>query len=362
MSHADAEPDDQPIEDNLVYLAEATADEYHEIPAAAVHHVEVPAAPSAVAARHVTDDHHTTAEGLKHLVTSAGRIKDSSNRELALLNALRTCRRELDAAKLYNDAATKRLQDVKAVYNYATRILSGYTPLEERSPKNKTPPQLLQQTRRTKIKRDSDEIPIKTEEELPLPTNPIHVPQQNYHLSPEISPEMISQHKQAFYQNLLNIPLEELPSHTPPSNNANLKSRHQLAEWIYIAQNWNTGADGLDAGAFRAKYKTWYSKMKPVTVNLGRRTGIHLREIEEEGATKTVLCRHSKDGSKSVMYLDIEMLFDALYEIHVVELDHRGRDATKNLADERYANVPDAQVRCFIDSCPVCLGKKGGMV
>jgi hypothetical protein len=97
--------------------------------------------------------------------------------------------------------------------------------------------------------------------------------------------------------------------------------------------------------------------MKPVTVNLGRRTGIHLRTLGDEGM---VLCRHSKDGSKSIMYLDVERLFDALFETHSVELGHRGQDATKNLADERYANIPDAQVRHFIETCPVCVGKKKG--
>ena len=74
------------------------------------------------------------------------------------------------------------------------------------------------------------------------------------------------------------------------------------------------------------------------------------------------MCRHSKDGSKSIVYLDVERLFDALFEIHSVELGHRGRDATKNLADERYANIPDAQVRHFIETCPVCVGKKKGDV
>jgi hypothetical protein len=118
----------------------------------------------------------------------------------------------------------------------------------------------------------------------------------------------------------------------------------------------------MDAGAFRAKYKTWYSRMKPVTVNLGRRTGIHLRHIPDETGENvlTVLCRHSKDGSKSLPYLPVDSLFDALFEIHCVELAHRGRDGTKSIADDRYANIPDSQVRCFIDTCPVCLSRKRG--
>ena len=51
-------------------------------------------------------------------------------------------------------------------------------------------------------------------------------------------------------------------------------------------------------------------------------------------------------------------LFDALFEIHVIELNHRGRDATKNLADERYANIPDGTVRAFLDNCPICNAKR----
>ncbi len=79
-------------------------------------------------------------------------------------------------------------------------------------------------------------------------------------------------------------------------------------------------------GAFRAKYKTFYSRMKPASCNLGRRTGMHLRNInnningtdgtvesdgaggggEEDAATSSyVLCRYNKAGNKSIMYLDV---------------------------------------------------------
>lgn len=147
-------------------------------------------------------------------------------------------------------------------------------------------------------------------------------------------------------------------------------------------QHWNTGANGMDVGAFRAKYKTFYSRLKPASCNLGRRTGMHLREHDddnggavgvrssggggggisgsEEGtsSSSSVLCRYNKAGNKSIMYLDVGRLFDALFEIHVIELSHRGRDATKNLADERYANIPDGTVRAFLDNCPICNARK----
>ena len=181
----------------------------------------------------------------------------------------------------------------------------------------------------------------------------------------------------------------------------------------------------MDVGTFRSKHKTFYSRMKPASCHLGRRTGMHLRKWnnnnsendnegedgsvgnmlgngsndgEEDGATSSssavFLCRYNKAGNKSIMYLDLGrvsysffyivdpldislrlrrhhlmehilycfpplcQLFDALFEIHVIELNHRGRDATKNLADERYANIPDGTVRAFLDNCPICNAKR----
>jgi len=106
--------------------------------------------------------------------------------------------------------------------------------------------------------------------------------------------------------------------------------------------------------------------MKPVTYNLGRRTGIHLRQLDVGGYEgrdvkgMTVLCRYNKAGNKSIVYLEVGRLFDALFQIHALELNHRGRDATKNLADERYANIPDGTVRAFLETCPICNARRGG--
>jgi hypothetical protein len=55
----------------------------------------------------------------------------------------------------------------------------------------------------------------------------------------------------------------------------------------------------------------------------------------------------------------VDQLFDALFELHSLELSHRGRDATKTLADERYANIPDATIRAFLDTCPICSARRG---
>ena len=353
-----SEGQDEAVEAQVVYLAEEAADvAFHEETTANV--ADAPAG--------------DTTHGLKLLVTAAGEIKDKGDRDASLLAALRSCRTELEEAKRESDAAARRFDEIKHVYDLATRVLAGYTPLEERIAMKQKSRRESENgaSKRARVKRESsagvDGDVVMTDEakeppvEVPEPTNPITMP--TIHTTAFNMPaELVDQHKEAFYQRLLNCSVADLETYTPSANSANLKSKAQLAEWIYIAQNWNTGADGLDAGAFRAKYKTWYSRMKPVTVNLGRRTGIHLRHIPDETGENalTVLCRHSKDGSKSLPYLPIDSLFDALFEIHAVELSHRGRDATKTVADDRYANIPDAQVRHFIETCPVCLTRKSG--
>eukprot|EP00956_Cyclotella_meneghiniana_P019418 scaffold33248_cov80-Cyclotella_meneghiniana.AAC.2 len=80
--------------------------------------------------------------------------------------------------------------------------------------------------------------------------------------------------------------------------------------------------------------------MKPnsLSSNLGRRTGIHVRALsatEDSEGGETVLCRYSKDGMKSIVYLDVGSVYDALFEIHAVEYEHCGRE-----------------VKLFIETCP----------
>lgn len=96
---------------------------------------------------------------------------------------------------------------------------------------------------------------------------------------------------------------------------------------------------------------------------------MHLREAivaEDDGGasatitTTTVLCRYNRSGDCSILYLAVDQLYDALFELHSLELSHRGRDATKAMADERYANVPDATIRAFLDTCPICAVRRGG--
>lgn len=197
-------------------------------------------------------------------------------------------------------------------------------------------------------------------EDTDLPTNAIFLPAY-YTSGGGMDEATLANFRNSFYLRLTKNQADasNIDGWHPPVNNANLKSKAQLAEWIHIATHWNTGADGLDAGAFRAKHKTFYSRMKPKSHNLGRRTGLHLRQLsggggEGGGSGMTVLCRYNKAGTKSIVYLDAGRLFDALFQIHALELNHRGRDATKNVADERFANVPDTTVRAFLETCPQC--------
>jgi len=38
----------------------------------------------------------------------------------------------------------------------------------------------------------------------------------------------------------------------------------------------------------------------------------------------------------------------------------QGKDAVKQRADDLYDNIPDMQVNCFIEACPVCIERWGG--
>ncbi len=119
----------------------------------------------------------------------------------------------------------------------------------------------------------------------------------------------------------------------------------------------------MDAAAFRSRHKTWYLKMKPMSRELGRRTGLHLRTLNPSQGLQdgeTVLCRYIKDGTKSILYIDVLLIFDALFEIHCLELNHvRGNNAVKSRVDDLFANVTESQVKTFLDTCPVCLEKRG---
>ena len=347
---------------------------------------------------------------LLSIIQSASQIADPQQRDLALLDALRTCRHELEAAGAESDSTKLRLEEARETFDCAAKLLTGVMPSSLGMDGNtaKRPPAVgdnvdtKQYWKRSKATKNSsssssleDEnkqqqqvgdtnevVEIPTAEPIPIPTNPISIPAHHTSFNPStlisvdgdttiMSEADISNHRNNFYQKLLGIPASEVETYTPKVSQANLRSKAQLDEGVHIVQHWDTGADGLDAAAFRSKHKTWYTRMKPANHHLGRRTGIHVRTLpsktegnegqdgvqQEEG--ENFLCRYSKDGTKSILYLSTSQLYDALFEIHVLEHNHlRGRDAVKSRVNELYANVPDLQVKYFLETCPVCLRRE----
>lgn len=309
--------------------------------------------PEVAVAGVVEEDFSTSLARLRNEVLQAKSITDESARDKSLLDALKNCRKFLEDAEEAKVVATRRVAAAKDVYETAAQALSGYTPLNSRIATGSG----NSSNKRAKVEKMPRVSVAQLAEEATYPTNTLYLPPR-YTEGGGMDEALVANFRDSFYRQLTGGVVQstaDLDSYVPPPTNANLKSNAQLKEWIYIAEHWATGVDGLDAGQFRAKHKTWYSRMKPVTYKLGRRTGIHIRETDD--GTK-YLCRHSKDGTKSIIYLEIGQVFDALFEMHVIELNHRGRDATKNLADERYANLPDAQIRAFLDACPSCAARR----
>ncbi|KAL7439756.1 hypothetical protein ACHAXH_004788, partial [Discostella pseudostelligera] len=329
-------------------------------------------------------------------VESAAQLPNGAKRDAALIEALRTCRKELDDAKRECYAARLRVSEAKDKFDSLAIILAGIDPstylsssstsdliigdgsgdastVKRGAPcspnrqSNEKLPKLSSPSSMTSME-DGGGMDIPA---TPIPTNPIHIPARytGYSTTPS-EQAMIDTHRDNFYRKLLGIPATEIENYTPPPTQANLRSKSQLDEGIHIARHWDTGDDELDAAAFRSRHKTWYSKMKPVTRDVGRRTGIHLRTLEPTLQSppsshgfrdgETFLCRYNKNGTKSILYIDVTQLFDALFEIHCLEQNHvRGNNAVKLRVDELYANITDGQVKTFLDTCPVCIERRG---
>lgn len=311
---------------------------------------------------------HRSISELLALIHSADALSDSSLRDAALLEALRTIRKELEIAQHEKDQAKDRLLDAREAFDMAANMLAGALPAGDdvdadamANAHHSYGKASVRETRQRLIPRNYEDS-----HEDPVPENPIVMP-QTYTSGGGATEEMVTAHREAFYKQLLGIPLSQVDDYVPNEKQPNLRSKAQLVESMHIVENWYTGADGMDVGTFRSKHKTWYTRMKPNSTNLGRRTGIHVRALAPpdpsserphyEGG-ETVLCRYNKDGTKSIVYLDVGKVFDALFEIHAIENDHKGRDVVKAKVDERYANIPDGQVKIFIETCPICIARK----
>ncbi|KAL3822743.1 hypothetical protein ACHAXA_001008 [Cyclostephanos tholiformis] len=332
---------------------------------------------------------------LMSLVDSASQLPDGRVRDAALLEALRMCRGEMEHAESASRDARRRLIEVRERFDSIAMLLSGGgddPPTTTMTSEGvNTRDDGVRRTRKRGVAPASshdDDDPSANKRQRPstistvdgemggifipetiptqIPTNPIRKPATyTFAADPSryvMTEEDVANHREDFYKKILGVSASGVEDYAPSPTQANLRSRSQLARGIHIVRNWNTGADGLTVEAFRSMHKSWYTKMKSPNPNLGRRTGIHVRTLQpshegEEG--EVVLCRYNKDNTRSTLYLDVTQLYDALFEIHCLECNHAGGgNALKLRVAELYANLPEGQIRAFLDTCPVCIQRR----
>ncbi|KAL3826480.1 hypothetical protein ACHAXA_004317 [Cyclostephanos tholiformis] len=290
-------------------------------------------------------------------ISQAASLLDPSERDAALISALRGVTAELEAAEEDHARATDRLETARELFDWATGALSGYS-----KTKNYEAAAPLEQSQGQcgRKRKGGGDSTFNDEQVARMKfTNPVEGPLS--FPSPAsgggMTDAQIEQHKDAFYMKLCGVPYSELGTFTPPATMANLKTRAQLDEFIHIATHWDTGTDKLSVMDFRRQHKIFYTKMKNVKENIGRRTGHHVRDVVGSDGRKA-FCQCGKND-ESLVYISLEELYDAIFEVHCL-MGHRGWNATKNFANFKYANIPLEQVRFFIETCPACLSKRMG--
>jgi len=287
-------------------------------------------------------------------ISHAASLPDPSERDAALISALRGVSAELEAAEEDHIRATERLETARELFDLATGALSGYS--KKKDCKADADQPRRQRGRKRKggenyfDDEEADRMRFTNPNEGPLSFPPPAIGGGMTHAQ-------IVEHRDAFYMKLCGVPYSELGSFTPPATMVNLKSRAQLDEFVYIADHWETGTAEFNVMDFRRQHKVFYTKMKNVKENIGRRTGHHVREIAGSDGRKA-FCQHGKND-ESLMYISMEDLYDAIFEVHCLT-GHRGWQASKNMANMKYANIPQEQIRFFIETCPLCLSRKSG--
>ena len=327
-------------------------------------------------------------EDHKKRISDAAQLPAGPDRDAALLSSLRSISTELVAAEEIHARAAKRVTMTKQLFDWAASALSGYS-------KNNNH-EFFQgeesvDERKSRAVRENSIVKIADEEGYGV----VHDDDANYHqfklpaagpippILPAISGGGLSAaqviaHRDAFYRKLCNVSPGELSSYTPPQSLVNMKSRSQMDQYIYIASHWETGTDSMDVMEFRRQHKSFYTKMKLSKENIGRRTGHHLRDIATGMLTtnsgndndnnkntmvigrRKAFCQYGKND-ESLMYLCVEELYDAIFEIHCVENNTRGNHhyhrptlQCKKICNMRYANVPQEQIKIFFETCPIC--------
>jgi hypothetical protein len=289
-------------------------------------------------------------------ISHAASLLDPLERDTALIAALRGVTAELEAAEEAHGRATERLETARELFNWATGALSGYSKTKNYGA---AVSEQLQVQRSRKRKGEGGGAFNDDQAERMKFTNPVEGPLS---LPPPASgggmtDAQIAEHKDAFYMKLCGVPYSELGAFTPPATLSNLKTRAQLDEFIHIATHWDTGTDTLSVMDFRRQHKVFYTKMKNIKENIGRRTGHHVRGVVG-GDGRKAFCQSGKND-ESLLYISMEELYDAIFEVHCL-MGHRGWNATKNIANFKYANIPLEQIRFFIETCPACVSKRIG--
>ena len=286
-------------------------------------------------------------------ISDALKLPVGTERDLALISALRGVSSELESAEMAHAETAKRVSGARELFDWATGVLSGYAKTKE--PKCEELRKRGRKRKGEQSNKDAEEVDYA--EKFGNPNGGPLLPPIVATSGGGLNEDQVVHHRNAFYTKLCGVSFIDLASYSPPANLVNLKSRNQLNEYIFIATHWATGTDTMDVMDFRREHKGFYTKMKISKENIGRRTGHHIRDLAGNDGRR-VFCRYGKQD-ESLMYIALEDLYDAIFEIHCLT-GHRGWQATKKISNFKYANIPQDQIRCFIDTCPICLAKKNG--
>ncbi len=328
------------------------------------------------------DDH-------KKRISNAAQLPAGPDRDAALLSSLRSISTELVAAEETHARAAKRVTLTKQLFDWAASALSGYSKNHDFIQGEESVDE-----RKSRAAGENSIVKIADEEgygvvyddddnyqQFKLPASGPILPILPAISGGGLSAAQVIAHRDAFYRKLCNVSPAELSSYTPPQSLVNMKSRSQLDQYIYIASHWENGTESMDVMEFRRQHKSFYTKMKLTKENIGRRTGHHLRDIATgmivnisgndnnnrntmEIGRRKAFCQYGRNGA-SLMYLCVEELYDAIFEIHCVANNPRGshhshRSALqcKKICKMRYANVPQEQIKVFFETCPICSSPK----
>jgi hypothetical protein len=328
----------------------------------------------------------STLDNHRKRISNAAQIPPGPERDAALLSALRSISTELKAAEENHARAVNRVTLTKQVFDLAAGLLSGYT--ANHAEEGSTTVGVDGRKRRgggnsTRMKSadgefhavdddDDNNHQFKLPDSGPLPPIPPAISGGG------LSSAQIVAHRDAFYRKLCGVSPAELHSYTPPQTSHNLKSRSQLDQFIYIASHWETGTETMEVMEFRRLHKSFYTKMQLSKENIGRRTRQHLRDIA--GSTNNsgdgnnngkAFCQYGKND-ESLMYLCVDELYDAIFAIHCVDAagdggvghhhhhhhHHRTALQCKLICNRRYANIPQDQIKAFVETCPICSSSK----